>query len=134
MKNYFQLSEFLRSTKARALGIDNLPSFEVVDNLRALRDNVLNPLREEFGQPIIVTSGYRCARLNAAVGGVANSQHLIGQAADIKAGRGGIDANRTLFALIQRLNLPFDQLISEYNYSWIHVSYSPRHRRQILFR
>lgn len=134
MKNYFQLSEFLRSAKARALNLDNLPSFEVVDNLRALRDNVLNPLREEYGQPIIVTSGYRSARLNAAVGGVANSQHLLGQAADIKAGRGGIDANRTLFALIQRLNLPFDQLISEYNYSWIHVSYSPRHRRQILFR
>lgn len=134
MKNYFQLSEFLRSSKARALSIDNLPSFEVVDNLRALRDNVLNPLREEYGQPIIVTSGFRSARLNAAVGGVANSQHLLGQAADIKAGRGGIDANRTLFALIQRLNLPFDQLISEYNYSWIHVSYSPRHRRQILFR
>lgn len=134
MKNYFQLSEFLRSSKARALNLDNLPSFEVVDNLRALRDNVLNPLREEYGQPIIVTSGYRSARLNAAVGGVANSQHLLGQAADIKAGRGGVDANRTLFALIQRLGLPFDQLISEYNYSWIHVSYSPRHRRQILFR
>lgn len=134
MKNYFQLSEFLRSSKARALSFDNLPSFEAVDNLRALRDNVLNPLREEYGQPIIVTSGYRCARLNAAVGGVANSQHLLGQAADIKAGRGGIDANRTLFALIQGLGLPFDQLISEYNYSWIHVSYSPRHRKQVFFR
>lgn len=134
MKNYFQLAEFLRSSKAKALHIDNTPSFEVVDNLKELRDNILNPLREEFGEPIIVTSGYRCPKLNAAVGGSVNSQHMLGQAADIKAAKGGIEANRRLFAIIQRLALPFDQLVVEYNYSWLHISYSHRHRRQVLSR
>lgn len=134
MRNFFTLAEFLRSSKAKTLCIDNTPSFEVVDNLRQLRDNILNPLRQEFGEPILITSGYRSPRLNAAVGGSVNSQHMLGQAADIKAAHGGMEANRRLFAIVQRLQLPFDQMVNEYNFAWLHLSYSPRHRRQILVK
>lgn len=132
MTNYFTLEELLRSETAKKLRIQNLPSFEVVDNLKALRDSILNPLRSEFGSAIVVTSGFRSAKLNAAVGGSVRSQHMLGQAADIKASGATVEANRRLFALIQSLGLPFDQLIDERRYSWIHVSFSPRHRRKVL--
>lgn len=136
MRNYFTLPEFLRSERAKKMGIDNFPSFEVVHNLELLRDKVLNPLREAYGAKIAVTSGYRCPRLNAAVNGAVSSQHMLGQAADIRAmvadSQKLFAENRRIFELVQELKLPFDQLINEYNFSWLHLSYSPRHRRQIL--
>lgn len=99
--------------------------------LTALVDNVLDPLRRAWGAPITVTSGYRCTRLNAAVGGAANSHHLRGMAADITAGTR--DDNRRLFALALALNLPFTQLIDEKNMAWIHISHDPADlRRQTL--
>ena len=85
-----------------------------------------------WGQPIIVDSGYRCPKLNKAVKGAANSQHLLGQAADILTLKDIPAENKKLFDLIQRLKLPYDQLIDEYGYNWIHVSYGPRHRRRVL--
>lgn len=131
--SYFALKEFLRSATAKRLGIDNTPSFEVVANLDLLRQNILDPLRHEWGYPIRVTSGYRCPELNAAVGGSKTSQHMKGQAADITTLADTPEANRELFNLIVSLKLPFDQLIDEYNYNWLHVSYTTgKPRGQIL--
>ena len=84
-----------------------------------------------YGKPITVNSGYRCPKLNDAVGGAKNSQHMRGEAADITAG--SKMENKRLFELIWD-NLPFDQLIDESNYSWVHVSYvsTSKNRKQIL--
>ena len=127
---YFTIEELTRSTTARLRGIDNSPSQQVINNLIALVDNVLDPLREAWGKPIHVNSGYRCRALNKAVGGVPASQHMRGEAADITAG--GKEANRELYSLLRQLNLPVDQAINEKDFSWIHVSYGPRHRRRFF--
>lgn len=116
---YFKLIEFTASATARELDIDNTPSKDAIENIEALVSKVLDPLREAFGKPVYVRSGYRSVDLNMAVGGVKNSQHLKGEAADITAN--SREDNQWLFEYI-RDNLPFDQLIDEYNYSWVHVS------------
>ena len=129
---YFTLEELVKSPTAKRKGIDNTPNAEVRKNLTLLVDNILDPLREAWGAPIIVTSGYRCGKLNRAVGGAKASQHMKGQAADIRTVSDKPADNKKLFDLIQSLKLPYDQLIDEYGYNWVHVSYSSRHRRQIL--
>ena len=83
---YFTIKELTRSTTAQLRGIDNTPSQQVINNLTALVENVLDPLREAWGAPIHVNSGYRCPALNKAVSGVPASQHMLGEAADITAG------------------------------------------------
>ncbi len=125
---YFTIKELTRSTTAQLRGIDNTPSQQVIDNLTALVENVLYPLREAWGAPIHVNSGYRCAALNKAVGGVPTSQHILGEAADITVGTRA--KNQRLYALLRQLDLPVDQAINEHDFRWIHVSYGPRHRRR----
>ena len=93
-------------------------------------ENVLDPLREAFGAPIYVNSGYRCAALNVLVGGVATSQHLRGEAADVTAG--SRDANVRLWRLLKRLRLPVDQAINEHDYAWIHISHSRSNRHEFI--
>lgn len=133
LSEHFALEEMLRSDTARQKGIDNaLPNDAVLMSLKALCRNVLEPLRKAYGKPITVTSGYRCPVLNKAVGGVANSQHTKGEAADLSVG--STAENRKLFDLIRQLKLPYDQLIDEYGMRWVHVSYSPRNRRQVIYK
>lgn len=127
---YFTLEELTKSATATAKKIDNTPTKEVEDNLTKLVDKVLDPLREAYGKPIKVNSGYRCPKLNRAVGGSATSQHVLGQAADITGGSKA--ENKILFDLIKSLKLPFDQLIWENGGVWVHVSFGPRNRRQVL--
>ena len=130
---YFTIDELCKSATAEAKGIDNTPTEEVKKNLENLVKYVLDPLREKYGKPIYVNSGYRSEALNKAVGGSKTSQHLCmgtSAAADIdtrtKAG------NEELFDLIAK-NFVFDQLIDEKDYSWIHVSFDPKRlRNQIL--
>lgn len=128
----FTLEEFLRSSAADRLGIYQLePPYGVVVNITKLCIRVLQPLRDHFGERIIISSGYRCPDLNKAVGGVGNSSHLTGQAADIYLG-GDTDRETEYFRWI-RNNLDFDQLILEGNKrtSWLHVSYiSPKDNRK----
>lgn len=126
---YFTINELCRSETASKHKIENTPSAEIITNLTALVDNILDPLREAWGRPITVTSGYRCKELNKAVGGVPTSQHKQGQAADISVG--SIEENKKLFDLAIKLKLPYDQIIDEYGYKWVHISYSPRNRRAI---
>lgn len=128
---YFTLAEFSRSDTATRLRINNTIPSGFVPNIVELVNHVLDPLREAWGHPIMVTSGYRCPALNRAVGGAATSHHLYGQAADISTGNKA--DNRKLFQLVQTLKLPFTQLIDEKNFSWVHISYNPADlRRQIL--
>ena len=143
LSEHFALAEFTRSRKAQARGINNNPSAEAVEGLKLLAQHILEPLRLAWGQPIFITSGYRSSRLNSSVGGARNSQHRLGQAADIVADLSLL--NYDLGRLIIQLSLPFDQLIFEDCYveyvagrpqhrcRWIHVSYGPRNRRQIIY-
>ena len=128
---YFTIAELCRSATARRLGIDNTPPASAVKALTVLVDEVLDPLREAWGGPIRVNSGYRCPELNEAVGGTPTSQHQRGEAADITVG--SRSANRRLLALIKRLDLPVDQCIDEKGCRWIHVSHrAGRNRRMYM--
>ena len=103
----FSYREFERSEVADAKHICNvITSFDVRDSIQALTENVLQPLRDAWGKPLKVNSGYRCKALNAAVGGVPASQHVKGEAADIAA-----DDPVKLARLAVKLGLPFDQMI-----------------------
>lgn len=94
-------------------------------------EQCLDPIREAWGKPIRVNRGYSSKQLNAAVGGVATSQHLRGEAADITTGTR--EDNKRLFDLIQTLGVEFDQLIDESGYKWLHISYKAQgNRRQVL--
>ena len=130
---YFTISELTRSATANRLGIDNTPNAAVRANLEALVVNCLDPIRTIYGKPIIVSSGYRCEALNRAVGGVANSQHKAGNAADIKPASGG--SLNDIFRAAVRYG-DFDQLILENVGSsrWIHISWVATGRRhRILY-
>lgn len=127
---YFTIKELCKSSTATQKGINNTPNSQIVSNLEQLVAQILDPLRERYGKPITVNSGYRCPALNKLVNGAKNSQHVKGQAADITAG--SISQNKKLFQLAIDMNLPFDQLIDEKKYSWIHISFSNKPRKQIL--
>lgn len=130
---YFTIQELTASATAKRKGIDNTPDAVATANLTALVANILDPLREAYGKPIVVTSGYRCPKLNRAVGGAARSQHCTGCAADIRTLSDRTWENRQLFDLIEKLKLPYDQLIDEYNYDWVHVSFRQgQNRREVL--
>lgn len=125
---YFTLSELTKSATARRLGIDNEADADVRANITALVDNVLDPLRTKWGMPIIVTSGYRCPKLNSAVGGAANSQHTKGMAADIRTVSDTPADNMRLLRCLLNSGIVFDQVICEYpdaqgRPDWIHVSF-----------
>lgn len=130
---YFTTAEFVRSETADKKGIDNRLPKDLVNNVQDLVNNVLDPLREAYGKPIIISSGYRCDALNKAVGGVPTSEHRLGMAADIVGTPNTKAENKRLFNLIQSLDLPFNQLIDEKNFSWVHVSYREGdNRKQVL--
>ena len=119
----FTLEELCASSTAKEKGIKNVPGTAEVVNLCALVHHVLQPLRDACG-PITISSGYRSAALNKAVGGVANSQHMKGEAADIFI-KGDMSFGRHIFDRIRK-NMVFDQLIWEHNKQgtyWVHVSY-----------
>lgn len=125
----FSYREFERSEVADAKHICNvITSFEVRDSILALTENVLQPLRDAWGKPLKVNSGYRCKALNAAVGGVPTSQHVKGEAADIAAG----DPAK-LARLAVKLGLPFDQMILYPTF--VHFSHNPtgEQRGQICY-
>ena len=133
--NYFTLEELCRSDTATLQGIDNTPGEGIKANLALLVAYVLDPLREAYGKPIRVTSGYRCPQLNKAVGGSPTSDHMQGRAADITGTPATREENRRLLALVQSLGLPFDQLINEQDGQWVHVSYrSPGGNRQQVLK
>lgn len=133
LTEHFTLSEFVRSETAERNHINNTPSQEVVDNLRALCRNVLEPARVAYGEPIYITSGYRCPALNKAVGGKPTSQHLRGEAADLQV-KGVRNLKRLYNAILD--HGVFDQLLFESNKAgtkWIHISYTSYGNRRQAF-
>ena len=119
----FTLSELTKSQTATRLAIDNTPTTADIDNLTDLTQNVLQHVRDRFGK-VVVTSGFRCFRLNHSIGGSNFSQHIVGQAADfVVPGRKLIDVATWI-----RDHLEFDQLILEFG-QWIHCSYDRNHNR-----
>ena len=121
---HFTIEELYASDTAKRLGIDNKPTTQKMINLVYLAAYVLEPLRVAMGRPIRISSGYRCERLNTAVGGVRNSQHLKGQAADISI-EGDMAFGKRIFDYIKS-HLQFDQLIWEHDRNgtyWVHVSF-----------
>ena len=128
---YFTFNELCESGTAKTHNIDNTPNEQIKINLRILVDNCLDIVREKYGKPITVSSGYRCSALNNVVGGASTSQHTKGQAADLKGKTR--QENEIIFNIIKQLGC-YDQLINEYNFSWVHVSYvdGKNNRKQIL--
>ena len=125
----FDWKEFTKSDTASRLHICNeIVDFDVRDNIKALVDFVLQPLRDAWGGPLFINSGYRCPELNEAVGGVPTSQHVLGCAADV-----GCTDPYALAKLAKRMNLGFDQMIVYP--SFVHFSYNPNgeNRGQILY-
>ena len=124
---HFTLSELTKTST----GIENKPNSQQTRALITLCGKVLQPLRNMYGAPIHVTSGYRSPAVNKAVGGARNSQHMLGEAADITVY--SREGNKKLFEII-RDHLSFDQLINERDFSWIHVSFKSvgGNRRQVL--
>ena len=131
----FTLEEFTASETAKAKGIRNNPGQSDVVNLCALVHNVLQPLRTAMGEPIKIGSGYRSLALNKAVGGVSNSQHMRGEAADLCID-GDLKKGKRWFEWI-KANCDFDQIILEHNAKgsyWVHVSYRAdgKNRKQVI--
>jgi hypothetical protein len=130
ISKHLELSELIRSESAKRLGISNMPPKDHIENLKLLAENIFEPIREHFKVPIRISSGYRSQALNAAIPNSSlKSQHSLGQAIDIDMD-GTTIKNSDIFEFIK--TLPFDQLINEFNFAWVHVSYSPKHRKQIL--
>lgn len=127
---HFTLEELSQSRTATAYKLSNEPTPQIAEALRLLAVHILEPARNALGFPLVVSSGYRCPELNRIVGGSPSSQHMKGEAVDLKC-----QDNAALFAYIYRY-LPFDQLIWELGNdlqpAWVHVSYSGRNRRQVL--
>ena len=126
---FFKLSEFERTSHA----VDNtVKDINILANIQSLVSNVLDNVRSLWGKPITINSGYRSPELNKLVGGAVNSQHVIGEAVDITVG--SKEENKKLFDMIIKCGVPYDQIIDEQGYKWIHISYkrTGSNRRQIL--
>lgn len=134
---HFKLSEFENSSTARARGINNKVPEKLIPSLRNLCTEVLEPLRAIVKEPIIISSGYRCPQLNAAVGGSKTSQHMNGEACDIHL----TDMKKLRMWFSHLMDSQFDQLIMERStptssHYWIHVSCKPdpsKNRHQVLY-
>ena len=131
---YLELADLIKSESAKRLGITNMPTQEHINNLIQLVENIYDPIRDHFKVNIHISSGYRSQALNAAIGGATSSQHSRGMAIDIDMDGTNIK-NSAIFDYAKTLS--FDQLIWEFgtkeNPDWVHISYSPLHRKEILY-
>lgn len=123
----FTYEEMIASGTAKRMGIDNTPKEQyLIDNMTKLATKVLQPVRDAFGEPILVNSCYRCPKVNSAVGGATNSDHKFAAAADIRTKLNTKDDNKRLFDLICKMakegKIKCRQIINEYGYKWVHVS------------
>ena len=128
----FLLSEFTNSSTAKRLGIDNEPTKKHLRNLQRTVDFLLQPLRDAVG-PIRISSGYRNPSLNRAIGGSRSSQHCKGEALDLQFWEMGQMNNKVIYDWILDSGIEFDQMINEFDFSWIHVSLVKKgNRMQVL--
>lgn len=133
----FDYKEFEKTDVPEMQVKNTIASVEVRDNIKALVDRVIQPLRDAWGKPLAINSGYRCPEVNKAVGGVPTSQHVLGEAADVcpfgRNGHGDIEVVRQLAITARDLGLPFDQMILYP--SFVHLSHrrNGAQRGQILY-
>ncbi len=128
----FLLSELIRSSTAKRLDIDNEPTKKHLRNLQRTVDLLLQPLRDAVG-PIRVSSGYRSKALNRAIGGSNKSQHCKAEALDLQYWEDGIMNNKVIYDWIIKSDIEFDQMINEFDFSWIHISLAKKkNRKQVL--
>ena len=132
---YFSIEEMTQSATAKRLGIDNTPSDKIKKNLTLFINTVLDPIREDWGSPIIVSSGYRCPELNKAVGGANTSGHQYGYCADLQV-KGGMKKIRELanfiFEWMKEHQMKYDQIIWEKsgNVTWLHFCWIGKDGKQ----
>ena len=122
--------EATHSNTAKARKIDNTPSGDTIVRMKLVAERCFQPVREWYGKPININSFYRSPLLNQAIRGAKNSQHVKGEAIDISAGSS--TENKKLFDWLKD-NVEFDQLINEYGYRWIHISYKISDNRNMIF-
>lgn len=133
----FTLEELTKSSTAIRYGIKNVPTKDELNNLTKLCETILQPIRNKYDHPIIVSSGFRNPQVNRIVKGSPTSQHMKGEAADIHSVSDTVEDNKIIFNLIKKMvddgDIQVGQLINEYNYNWIHVSLpTSKHKNQIL--
>lgn len=130
ISKHITFKEATQSNTAIRFGIKNNPNSIELEAMKLVANELFEPLREWYGKPIKINSFFRCEELNKKVGGSKTSGHVLGNSIDIDAG--SVEENRKLFNYIKD-NLMFDQLINEYNFSWVHISYKKNaNRKQIL--
>jgi zinc D-Ala-D-Ala carboxypeptidase len=127
ISKHITFKEATFSATAQRLGIKNQPTLEHLKAMITVAEKCFEPLREWYGKPLRINSFYRGKDLNKAVKGSLTSQHCKGEAIDIDAG--SISENKKIHDWIKD-NLEFTQLINEYNYSWVHVSYDPKNLKK----
>lgn len=130
ISKHITFNEATKSPTAIRNGIKNEPNAQELSNMKLVAEKCFEPLREWYGKPIRVNSFFRCDKLNTLVKGSKTSQHVEGKAIDMDAG--SKQENKKIFEWC-KANLVFDQIINEYDYSWIHISYNAsKNRNQIL--
>lgn len=130
ISKHITLDEATKSPTAIRNGIKNIPNEEQLNNMKIVAEACFEPLREWYGKPIKINSFFRCEALNTLVKGSKTSDHMKGRSIDIDAG--SIEENKKLFDWC-KANLKYDQLINEYNFSWVHISFHlGNNRNQIL--
>lgn len=132
---YFSIVEFTKSDTARKLGIDNTAPLDIRNNIRLFVDTVLDPIREEWGSPIIISSGYRCDRLNRAVGGAENSGHKYGFCADLQVSGGQLRLRKFANFVkkwMEDHQMKYDEIIYESanGVVWLHFCWIGKDGRQ----
>ena len=128
----FSISELIHSDTAIKAGINNTPSIKEIDNLVNLIFYCLQPIRDKLKKPMVITSGYRCPKLNSHpnINGAVNSNHLYGRAVDFHVP--GMTIQETI-DFILKLNIEFDELGNEYN-KWVHIAYRKGNNRRKVFK
>tara|TARA_R110000796_G_scaffold52260_1_gene123217 strand:+ start:354 stop:815 length:462 start_codon:yes stop_codon:yes gene_type:complete len=128
----FVLSEVTRSNIAKRLGIENEPSKKHLQNIKNIIINLIQPMRDAIG-PIRISSGYRSPNVNRAVNGSFKSQHCKGEALDLQFWSDGEISNKAIYDWVLSSDVEFDQMINEFDFSWIHISLKDKdNRKQVL--
>jgi hypothetical protein len=132
ISDHITYDEAVFSSTALRLGIENIPNEIELNSMKIVANICFEPLRAWYGKPIKINSFFRCVELNARIGGSVTSQHCKGEAIDMSTG--SKEENKKLFDWC-KANLKFDQLINEYNYSWVHISFrSGLNRNQTIIK
>jgi hypothetical protein len=134
LSKHLDLAEVTRSESAKREGIINMPTPEHYENLKVIAEKIFEPIREHFGVPILISSGYRSEALNVYIGGSRSSDHSKGRALDLDMdGSSSGVTNKMIFEFIKD-NLEYDQLINEFDFGWVHVGYRLNANRKQTLR